>query len=97
MRKLIFSLVFTILALINTSGFSYNLDLKIFIMELVTDAIKTLADKNVSKIDKAKKIEIIALENVDINALGMYTLGNARKTLDADSLKKYNGLFENIF
>ena len=97
MRKLIFSLVFTILALINTSGFSYNSDPKIFITELVADAIKTLADKNVSKIDKAKKIEIIALENVDINALGMYTLGNARKTLDADSLKKYNGLFEKYF
>ena len=87
MKKIIFSLVFTILALVNTSCFSYNSDPKIFITELVGDAIKTLADKNISKIDKVKKIEIIALENIDINALGMYTLGGIRKTLDADSIK----------
>ena len=97
MRKLIFSLVFTILALINTSGFSYNSDPKIFITELVGDAIKTLADKNISKIDKVKKIEIIALENIDINALGMYTLGDKRKTLDKENLEKYKNLFERYF
>ena len=46
---------------------------------------------------KKKKIEIIARENVDINALGMYTLGEIRKTLDRDVLKKYKSLFEKYF
>ena len=92
MRKLINSLVFAALVLGSTNAFSYDPDPKIFINELVSDAIKTLSDKNISKADKSKKIEIIALENVDINALGMYTLGSIRKTLDQDTIKKYKSL-----
>ena len=97
MRKLINSLVFVTLMLFGTSSFSYNPDPKIFIDELVNDAIETLSDKNISKIDKIKKIETIALENVDINALGMYTLGGIRKTLDQNTISKYKKLFEKYF
>jgi len=85
------------LILFTTNSFSYDSDPKIFIQELVDDAIKTLGDKNISTNEKNKKIEKIALENVDINALGMYTLGAARKTLDQDTLKKYKNLFEKYF
>ena len=97
MKKLIKSLLFVSLFLISTNSFSYNSDPKIFIDELINDAIKTLGDKNISKSNKNKKIETIALENVDINALGMYTLGNIRKTLDQNTLKKYQVLFEKYF
>ena len=78
MKKLINALVFVSVTLITTSSFSYNSEPKIFIAELVNDAIKTLSDKNVSIAEKNKKIEIIALENVDIEALSMYTLGPIR-------------------
>ena len=44
-----------------------------------------------------KKIKIIALQNVDINALSMYTLGPIRKTLDQITLEKYKVLFEKYF
>jgi phospholipid transport system substrate-binding protein len=97
MKKLINSLVFVTLILTNTNSFSYNSDPKIFITELVNDAIKTLSDKNISKADKSKKIKTIALENVDIDALGMYTLGAVRKTLDQDTLEKYKKLFSEYF
>ena len=97
MKKLIKSLLFVSLFLISTNSFSYNSDPKIFIDELINDAIKTLGDKNISKSNKNKKIKTIALENVDINALGMYTLGNIRKTLDQNTLKKYQVLFEKYF
>ena len=97
MRKLINLLVFATLVLSSGNSFSYNSDPKIFIDELVNDAIKTLGDKNISKADKNIKIATIALENVDINALGMYTLGGVRKTLDQDTLAKYNNLFEKYF
>jgi phospholipid transport system substrate-binding protein len=97
MKKLIRSLVFVSLFLISTNSFSYNSDPKTFIDELINDAIKTLGDKNISKANKNKKIKTIALENVDINALGMYTLGNIRKTLDQNTLKKYQVLFEKYF
>jgi len=97
MKKLINSLVFVTLILTNTHSFSYNSDPKIFITELMNDAIKTLSDKNISKADKNKKIKTIALENVDINALSMYTLGAVRKTLDQDTLEKYKKLFSDYF
>jgi phospholipid transport system substrate-binding protein len=97
MRKLTNTLVFVMLVLISTSSHSYNSDPENFIAELVDDAIKTLSDKSVSKADKAKKIETIALENVDIDAIAMYTLGSIRKTLDQSTLKKYRELFEKYF
>jgi phospholipid transport system substrate-binding protein len=97
MKKLINSLVFVTLILTSTNSFSFNSDPKIFITELVNDAIKTLSDKNISKADKNKKIKTIAIENVDIDALGMYTLGAVRKTLDQDTLEKYKNLFKNYF
>ena len=97
MRKLINLLVFATLVLSSGNSFSYNSDPKIFINELVNDAIKILSDKNISKADKSKKISTIALENVDINALSMYTLGNVRKTLDQETLAIYKNLFEKYF
>jgi len=97
MKKLIHASLFVVITLISTSSFSYNSDPKIFIAELVEDATKTLSDKSISKADKAKKVKAIALENVDIYAIGMYTLGNVRKTLDEDTLTKYQELFEKYF
>ena len=97
MKKSISALVVAVLVLINTNSFSYSSDPKTFIAELVDDAIKTLSDKSVSKADKAKKIETIALEHVDIDAIAMYTLGSIRKTLNQDTLKKYRELFEKYF
>ena len=97
MRRLIKSLVCLIFILINSNSFSYNSDPKIFIEELVGDAIKTLSDKSISKDDKAKKIEAIALANIDINAISMYTLGGVRKTLEQDTLQEYKELFKKYF
>ena len=97
MRKLKNVLVFIALTLVTTNIFAYSPDPEKFINELVNDATKTLGDKSISKADKAKKIETIALDNVDIDALGMYTLGSVRKTLDQDTLEKYKNLFKNYF
>ena len=97
MKKLINVLVFVVLILVNTNSFSYNSDPKTFINELVNDAINTLSDKNILITDKNKKIETIALQNVDIEALGMYTLGAIRKTLDENMLEEYKDLFEKYF
>jgi len=97
MRRLINSLVFVVLILFNTNSFCYNSDPKTFINELVNDAINTLGNKNISKADKNKKIETIALQNVDVEALSMYTLGDIRKTLDQGTLEKYKDLFEKYF
>jgi phospholipid transport system substrate-binding protein len=97
MRKLINALVFVAIALISTSSFSYNTEPKTFINELVDDAVATLSNKSISIEDKNKKIETIALNNVDVEALSMYTLGPARKNLDQATLEKYKDIFEKYF
>ena len=97
MKKLISSLLLIGIFFFSTNSFSYNSDPKIFITELIADATKTLSDKSISKADKAKKIESIALENVDIDAISKYTLGTIRNTLDQDTLKKYKELFKKYF
>ena len=55
MKTLINSLVFLTLALASTNSFSYDANPKIFIAELLSDAIGTLSDKKISKSDKKKK------------------------------------------
>ena len=97
MKRFLSTLVIFLITTININSFAYNTDPKLFVEELVDDAIKTLSNKSISKADKNKKIEEIALANVDIDALGMYTLGDVRKTLDENNLKKYKTLFEKYF
>ena len=97
MKRFLGTLVIFLITTISTNSFAYNTDPNLFVEELVDDAIKTLSNKSISKADKNKKIEEIALANVDIDALGMYTLGDVRKTLDENNLKKYKTLFEKYF
>ena len=97
MKRFLSALVIFLITTISINSFAYNTDPKLFVEELVDDAIKTLSNKSISKADKNKKIEEIALANVDIDALGMYTLGDGRKTLDENNLKKYKTLFEKYF
>ena len=76
---------------------TYNSDPEIFIKELVSDSINKLSDKNTSEEDKKKFIESIAIENVDINALGLYTLGELRKSTDKNNLENYQQAFQKYF
>ncbi|MDC0472590.1 ABC transporter substrate-binding protein [Pelagibacteraceae bacterium] len=94
MKKIVLSLVSILIILNSANAVTYNSEPKIFISELVADAIKTLSDKSKSKENKRKIIEKIALENVDIKALGYYTLGSIKKNLKPEELDKYNNLFE---
>tara|TARA_A100001011_G_scaffold394554_1_gene487229 strand:- start:773 stop:1372 length:600 start_codon:yes stop_codon:yes gene_type:complete len=95
-KKLFFSII---ICLHFTSLFavSYNSEPKIFIQELVDDAVKTLSDKSISVEEKNETIEKIAKENVDINALGLYTLGSIRKNLDKETIAEYQDIFEKYF
>ena len=70
---------------------------KDFVNELVSDAINKLADKNLSKSQKANFIEKLALEHIDINALGLYTLGELRKTSKKDDIANYVESFKKYF
>ena len=76
---------------------AYSSNPKDFVNELVKEAIDKLADKNLNKDQKAIFIEKVALENVDINALGLYTLGELRKSSNKDDISKYQKSFEKYF
>ena len=76
---------------------TYNSEPKIFVQELVDDAVKSLSDKSLTKEEKNEAIKKIALENVDIKALGLYTLGSIRKDLDENTMNDYQELFQKYF
>jgi len=96
MKKISVYLV-SILFLFQASLLAYNSEPKEFVTELVNDAISNLSNKNLNKGEKKKIIQKIALENVDINALGLYTLGELRKSSDKQTIIKYQQSFEKYF
>jgi phospholipid transport system substrate-binding protein len=90
-------IVVLILFFLQTNLFAYNTEPKEFVRELVNDIINKLSDKNLAKEEKVKFIEKVALENVDINALGLYTLGELRKSSDKQAVNEYQQAFEKYF
>ena len=69
---------------------------KEFISKLTTDASKVLAS-DYSKDEKMLKLIDLAEENVDINGIGMYSLGKYRKILSESQIKEYKILFRKYF
>jgi len=68
----------------------------IFVQSTVNRASKTLSE-NISKEEKIKELELIAKDTVDIQGIGFYSLGAARKNLNDTDKKKYSELFEKYF
>ena len=89
--------LFFFIFLIQSSLFAYSSNPKDFINELVNEAISKLSDKNLNQEQKAAFIKEVALENVDINALGLYTLGELRKSSNQQDISKYKVSFEKYF
>ncbi len=76
---------------------TYSADPESFVKELVNEAINKLSDKDLTKEQKASFIENIAVENVDIDALGLYTLGELRKSTEKNTLERYQKVFQKYF
>ncbi len=87
----------SLLIIFQSSLLAYSSNPKDFVNELVTDAISKLSDINLNKDQKASFIEKVALEHVDINALGLYTLGELRKSSTEDDISNYKNAFEKYF
>ena len=82
---------------LSTSILAYSSSPREFVDELVNEAINVLSDKNLNKEQKKAFVEKIALENVDIKALGLYTLGVLRKSSSNEDIKNYQNSFEKYF
>ena len=89
--------LFSFLIFFQTSLLTYSSNPSEFISELVNDAISKLSDKNLNQEQKKNFIEDLALENVDINALGLYTLGELRKSSSEDDITNYKKAFQKYF
>ena len=92
-----FKKIFIILLLFNLScANSFSIEPDVFVQSTVNRASATLS-KNLTKIQKIEELKIIAKETVDIEGIGFYTIGNYRKDMSENELKKYTELFEQYF
>ena len=89
--------LFSFFVIFQSSLLAYSSNPKDFINELVSDAIEKLADKNLNKDQKAEFIEKLAVENVDIKALSLYTLGELRKSSKEQDILNYQTSFQKYF
>jgi len=96
--KKISSVLILFLLIFNTSlANTYSSDPQMFVQELVNDSLSKLSDKDLTEEQKKKFVEKVAIENVDIDALGLYTLGELRKSADKNDIVKYQQAFKKYF
>ena len=95
MKKNFFIIIFVIFGLTQES-FAYSSDPKQFIQEVVDEAKKILVETNTKEF-KTTNLSEMALRTVDIKGIAYYSLGNYRKGLNDEQLKKYLTLFEKYF
>tara|TARA_B100001057_G_scaffold1455_1_gene1402 strand:- start:1327 stop:1911 length:585 start_codon:yes stop_codon:yes gene_type:complete len=68
----------------------------VFVQSTVNRASQVLS-KDISKDQKINQLKSIAKETVDINGVGFYSLGSARKNLNDSQKIRYLKLFEDYF
>ena len=73
-----------------------SIEPEIFVESTIKKATSILSN-NSSKESKIKQLKTVAKETVDINGIGLYTLGPVRKTLGTNQKEKYVKLFEEYF
>ena len=91
-KKFLLVFFFYTLAFVN----SYSIEPDIFVQSTVNRASDVLS-KDISKAEKINELKVIAKETVDIEGVGFYSLGSARKNLDQNQKIKYSELFESYF
>ena len=75
---------------------SNSIEPDIFVQSTVNRASKLLSE-NITKEEKIERLKEIAKDTVDIQGIGLYTLGKARKNLSDKERSIYSERFENYF
>ena len=73
-----------------------SIEPEVFVESTIKKATSILSNNN-SKESKIKQLKTVAKETVDINGIGLYTLGPVRKSLNTTQKEKYIKLFEQYF
>jgi phospholipid transport system substrate-binding protein len=95
MRKILTFFLFSIIFISNTN-ISLSIEPEIFIQSTVNRAASTLGG-DLSKEERIEELKKIAIETVDINGIGLYSLGSHRKNLNKDQLSDYKTMFKEYF
>ena len=77
-------------------NYSNSIEPDVFVQSTVNRASKLLSE-NITKEEKIEKLKQIAKDTVDIQGIGLYTLGKARKNLSDKEKAIYSERFEEYF
>ena len=94
-KKILSFFIFFIISISGISN-SYSITPEVFVQSTVNRASEAL-NNTYSKEEKINKLKNIAKETVDIDGIGLYTLGSYRKGLSDNQKEKYLDLFEEYF
>ena len=92
----IFKLIIIFILSLSFSVNAFSLEPKEFVQQTVDKAAKAL-DQNLSKELKISKLKIIALNTVDIEGIGLYSLGKHRKNISDKQRNEYLDIFTQYF
>ena len=95
MKKILTFFLFSIIFFSNTNS-SSSIEPDVFIQSTVNRAASTLSGK-LSKEERIKELKQIAIDTVDINGIGLYSLGSHRKNLSKNQLSDYKTVFKEYF
>ena len=94
MKLLKYLIIF--LFITNSLNISFAKNPSALINEIVDEAASVLSSEDPVE-SKIIKLNAIAERSVDINGIGMYTLGKYRKSIDEEQKSKYQKLFRSYF
>ena len=95
LKKKVIFFTFVLLSFVNVNN-SHSIESDVFIQSTINRAHQALSDK-FTKEEKIEKLKSIAKDTVDINGIGVYTLGSYKKNITSDQKKIYISLFEQYF
>ena len=95
MKKIFTFFLFSIIFISNTN-ISLSIEPDVFIQSTVNRAASTLGG-DLSKKERIEELKNIAIDTVDINGIGLYSLGSHRKNLDKNQLSDYKTVFREYF
>ena len=95
MKKIFTFFLFSIIFITNANN-SFSIEPDVFIQSTVNRAADTLSS-NLSREERIEELKQIARDTVDIDGIGLYSLGSHRKDLNKNQLSDYKRVFEQYF
>lgn len=96
LRKILFlNIIF--FYFLTSSAFSFEKEAEELIQSTTDNAKRIVLDNSIKNEDKKIQIEKIAINVVDVDGLGRFTLGNYKNNLNSEQLEKYTKTFKTFF